>query len=560
MADHAGAVPLGRRFARPAVSTVALRLGVIVVVAIVALPALTVLVLAAVSDKSAWPHLLTSVLLTALGQTAGLLIGLALLTGAIGTATAWVVTMYQFPGRALADRLLVLPLAIPTYIVAYAYVELLDYAGPLQTALRQLFGWTSPRDYWFPDVRSTGGAVLVLSTVLYPYVYLTARASFVQQSVCALEVARTLGRTPYGVLRDVALPMARPAIAAGVALVMMEGLNDLGAVQHLGVQTLSVAIYVTWLQRASLAGALQIAAILLLVVLLLVGFERIQRAGRTHNTTGRFRAIPFQALNGWWAIAAAGLCLLPPLAGFGIPVMVLVANAWAAGADAFSGSFWAAARNSLSLSTVAALAAVGVALLLGYAERIDRSVPVRGAVRVAGLGYALPGTLLALGLMIPLAAFDNAFDGLMRRTFGFGTGLLLSGSLFVLALAYVIRFLAVALGSVESGLQRVSPNLDAAARTLGAGPGETLMRVHVPMLTPALGAAALLVFVDSMKELPATLLLRPFNFTTLATEVYNLTALEQFELASVGALAIVLAGLVPVLLLHRAIASGRSGG
>jgi iron(III) transport system permease protein len=534
-------------------------LGVLVTVGIVALPVMTVIALSLTSDTAAWPHLVSSVLPRALGNTFVLLVGLAIVTAVMGTATAWLVTMYRFPGREVVDRLLVLPLAIPTYIVAYAYVELLDYAGPVQSTLRSLMGWTTPRDYWFPDIRTAGGAVFVMSTVLYPYVYLTVRASFVQQSVCALEVARTLGRSPLGVLRDVALPLARPAVAAGVALVMMEGLNDLGAVQHLGVQTLSVAIYVTWLQRASLAGAVQIAAILLVIVIALLVFERMQRSGRFHNTTGRFRAIPFQELSGVRAWAAAGLCFLPVLLGFCVPIGVLAGNAWVAGAGAITAEFWAAMRNSLVLSAAAALVSVLVAVFLSYAERVNPVGTIRGPVRAAGLGYALPGTLLALGLMVPLAAFDNALDGLLRRTFGFGIGLLLSGSLFALGLAYVIRFLAVAMGAIDSGLQRISPNLDAAARTLGAGPFETLVRVHIPMLMPALGAAGLLVFVDCMKELPATLLLRPFNFSTLATEVYNLTALEQIEMASVGALAIVAVGLLPVLLLHRAVAGGRSG-
>jgi iron(III) transport system permease protein len=562
LADRLRAWPrqMRRLIARDAdPATVVIHIAVLAIVALVVLPVVTILVLSATSDWRAWPHLLQSVLPKALVGTVLLLGGMAAVTSIVGTATAWLVTMYRFPGREMADRLLVLPLAIPTYIVAYAYVELLDYAGPVQSALRGLLGVSSPRDYWFPDVRSTGGAVLVLSAVLYPYVYLTARASFVQQSVCALEVARTLGRTPLGVLFDVALPLARPAIAAGTALVMMEGLNDLGAVQHLGVETLSAAIYTTWLQRGSLGGALQIAAFLVVVVLALVAFERAQRSGRYHNTTGRFRAIPFQDLDGWRGWAALAACLVPVGLGFAVPIAVLIANAWSAGSAAFGDGFWIAARNSVLLSAAAAVFAVAAATLIAYAERTVGSLAIRRAARVAGLGYALPGTLLALGLMVPLAAFDNALDGVLRRNLGFGIGLLLSGSLVALGLAFVIRFLAVALGAVESGLSRVSPNLDAAARTLGAGSLETLVRVHLPMLVPSLGAAALLVFVDGMKELPATLLLRPFNFNTLATEVYNLTALEQTEMAAVGALAIVLVGLLPVLLLHRAVAGGRSG-
>jgi iron(III) transport system permease protein len=468
--------------------------------------------------------------------------------------------MYRFPLHALVDRLLVLPLAVPTYIIAYAYAELLDYAGPVQGAVRSLFGFQSARDYWFFDIRSTSGAIFVLSSVLYPYVYLAARASFTQQSVCALEVARTLGRTEFGAFRSVALPLARPALVAGVALVLMESLNDLAAMQYLGVQTLSAAIYATWLQRSNLGGAAQIAAVLIVIVALLFAAERRARGrSRFHHTTGRYQAIPFAILGGTRAWAALTVCLLPFVLGFLLPTLILAGNAWRHAEVALAGGFWRAAGNSLVLAAVAAATAVAAGLLLAYARRIAANGFVRPAVRIAGLGYALPGTVLALGLLIPLAALDNRIDAATREAFGLSTGLVLSGTIFALVLAYTIRFLAVSLGTIEAGLERVSPNLDAAARTLGETALSALWRVHLPLLMPALGTAALLVFVDTMKELPATLLLRPFNFETLATHVYSFASLEQLEAASVGALAIVAVGLVPVLLLHRAIAEGRAG-
>jgi iron(III) transport system permease protein len=449
---------------------------------------------------------------------------------------------------------------MPTYIVAYAYVELLDYAGPVQRVLRSLTGWGSARDYWFPDVRSMGGAILVLSAALYPYVYLSARASFVQQSVCVLEVARTLGRTSAGAFWSVGLPLARPALAAGVALAAMECLNDLGAVQYLGVRTLSVSIYTAWLQQSNLGGAAQISLIAVLLVLALIMAERALRGhSRFHHSTGRYRAIPFTDLEGWRGAAAAAFCAVPVALGFAAPFALLVTQATAHVQEAFAASFWQAARNSIGVAAAAALVTVALALVLAYARRVAPNAIARGAVRGAGLGYALPGTVLALGLIIPLAAFDNRLDALLRATLGISSGLLLSGSLFVLVLAYTVRFLTVALSALEAGFERLSPNLDAAARALGETALSALWRVHVPLLTPALGAAALLVFVDGMKELPATLLMRPFNFETLATHVYSYAGLELFENATPGALMIVLVGLIPTLLLHQAIAGGRAG-
>ncbi|MEQ8823898.1 MAG: iron ABC transporter permease [Filomicrobium sp.] len=582
---------------------------VAIIMAVMALPILTVVVLAVFPEENIWPHLAANVLFGILppigillavlavaaltfglvrptapaaqpamwlslvatilavgqfpgsvGQTVLLMAGAGLLTLVTGTAAAWLVTMYRFPGRAIADRLLVIPLAIPTYIIAYAYVELLDYTGPVQSLVRALFGFQSARDYWFPDIRSIGGAVFVMAAVLYPYVYLTARASFVQQSICALEVARTLGRTPLNVFWSVALPLSRPALIAGVSLVLMECLNDIGAVEYLGVQTLTASVYSTWLQRSNLGGAAQIAVLMLGFIVILFAAERMARGGaQVHHTTGRYRSIPFHDLTGWKGYAAFGACISPFLIGFLFPVLALIKLALGATEDTLADSFWSAATNSFVLSAVAAGVAVLLALTLAYARRVAPNGFVRPAVRAAGLGYAVPGTVLALGLLIPLASLDNWVDAVVESWTGYSTGLLLSGSIFALVLAYSIRLLAVGLGSIESGLERISPNLDAAARALGETALTTLARVHLPLLLPALGAAALLVFVDAMKELPATLLLRPFDFDTLATHVYSLAALEQFEEAAIGALSIVVVGLLPVLMLHKAVAGGRPG-
>ncbi len=533
---------------------------VALVVLIVLAPVASVAVMALSSGSSALPQLMRTVLPAVTLNTLLLAAGAGLLTLVVGTATAWLVTMYRFPGRAVIDRLLVLPLAVPTYIVAYCYADLLDYAGPVQTFLRSAFEWKGPADYAFPEVRSIGGAALIIASVLYPYVYLAARASFVQQSVCAIEVARTIGRTPMGTFWAVAQPLARPALVAGLALVLMEVLNEFGAVRHLGIQTLSTSIYDTWLQRSDLGGATQLAVVVLAFVIMILIGERALRGGAlSHHTTGRYRSIPFQDIEGWKGWAAAGLCLVPFIAGFAIPALLLLSHTLKNGLGGSAGSFAAAALNSASLAGLAAFVTVLLALLLSYARRVAGNGLTRLAVRLAGFGYAIPGTVLAIGLLIPLAGLDNRIDAFMRASFGVSTGLMLSGSVFALTLAYVVRFLAVALGGVEAGFERISPNLDAAARALGETALSALRRVHLPMMLPALGAAGLLVFVDTMKELPATLLLRPFDFETLATHVYGFASLEQVDKGAAGALAIVATGLIPVLFLHKAVAGGRAG-
>src|SRR5256714_2382407 len=379
--------------------------------ALMALPLATVVALSLSAQESVWPHLIRTVLPGALADTGLLLAGVATLTLLFGTGTAWLVTMYRFPGRSLLDRLLVLPLAMPPYIIAYTYVELLDFSGPLQRVLRALFGWHTVRDYWFPEVRTLPGAVLVLSAVLYPYVYLSARASFVQQSICVLEVARTLGRTSTGAFWSVALPLARPALAAGVALALMECLNDLGAVQYLGISTLTVSIYATWLQRSNLAGAAQIALVALLFVLALLVAERAARGkSQFHHTTGRYRSIPFSDLEGWRGYAAAAACCLPVIAGFLAPLVVLLVQGLAHLSDAFAAGFGRATRNSVGVATVAAVSTVLIGLALAYASRLAPTLFVRSVVRASGLGYAMPGTVLAIGLLIPLAGLDNHID------------------------------------------------------------------------------------------------------------------------------------------------------
>jgi iron(III) transport system permease protein len=523
-------------------------------------PLIAIAVIALGPSGDTWPHLIANVLPGAVRRTIGLMIGVGFITLVVGTGTAWLVTMYRFPGRRYFQWLLLLPLAMPTYIIAYTYLELLDYSGSVQTILRGLFGWHDAKSYWFPDIRSLGGAIFVMSAVLYPYAYITARASFVAQSVCVLEVSRTLGRSAAETFWRIALPLARPALAAGVALALMEALNDIGAVEFFGVRTLTVAIYDTWLDRNDLVGAAQIACVMLIFVLALLLLERALRAARRyHHTTGKYRDLTEDSLDGWRGMLAAAVCALPVLLGFVLPASVLVHDALAHVTAGLSPRFWQAALNSLMLASAAAALAVAFALVLAYARRQTRSKLVQAASTIPAISYAVPGTVLAIGLLIPLAGLDNSIDDAMRSLFGVSTGLVLSGTAFAIVLAYTIRFLAASLGAVEAGFSRVSRNIDAAARTLGSTVNETLFRVHLFLLRPALGAAALLVFVDSMKELPATLLLRPFNFDTLATQVFTLVSLYRYEEAGLSALTIVAVSLAPVLLLHGIIIGSRPG-
>ncbi|MGI9373601.1 MAG: ABC transporter permease [Hyphomicrobiales bacterium] len=523
-------------------------------------PLIALVVIAFSAKDNIWPHLLSTVLPGSVLTTLLLMLGVGLTTTIIGTGMAWLVTMYRFPGKHFYAWLLLVPLAMPTYLSAFSYLELWDYSGWVQTTLRTSFGWQSARDYWFPDIRSLGGAIFVMSVVLYPYVYLTARASFIQQSVSLLEAARLLGRTPFGVFTSVGLPLARPAIIAGVTLALMECLNDIGAVEYFGVNTLTVSVYSTWLERGSLSGAAQIACVMLVFVFALLWMERTSRRRQLyHRTKDQFRDVPTLKLKGWRGWCACAVCAVPMVLGFVMPAIIMLDAALLYWEKVFESAFWAALGNSVTLASIAALFAVSIGLVLAFANRITGNPLVRAATRIASIGYAVPGTILAIGVLIPLAGLDNAIDGVMRSVFGISSGLLLSGTMAALIFTYVVRFLAISHGAIEAGYGKLSPNLDYASRTLGRSAFSTLLEVHLPLMRPALGAAALLVFVDVMKELPATLLLRPFNFDTLATHVYTLASLDLFEESAPAALMIVAAGLLPVILLNRVISLPNPG-
>jgi iron(III) transport system permease protein len=517
-----------------------------------ALPVLTIILLALTPTENIWPHLIATVLPGYVMRTLALMAGVGIITFVVGTAVAWLVTMCRFPLRPLFVWASLLPLAMPGYIVAYAYVDFLSYAGPLQTWLRGVFGWTRPSDYWFPEIRSLGGAIFVLSMVLYPYVFLTARASFIRQPATQLEVARALGQTPWGAFRNVALPLARPGIAVGVSLALMECLNDIGAAGFFGVRTLTLGVYTTWISQGNLGGAAQISAVMLLFIFVLVWVERTARRRQSFVLPSQRPRQPDRIrLNGWQRVLAVIVCALPILIGFLVPALVLMAFAVSRLEQALSVTYLEAVYHSLLLAGLAAAIAVALGLVLGYANRTMRSRFTSNVIRITSMGYAIPGTVLGIGVLIPLAAFDNAVDGFFREQFGVSTGLLLSGTITAVIFAYVVRFLAISFGTIETGLQKVTPNVAAAARTLGRGPIGAFFEVHLPLLRPALVAAGLLVFVDCMKELPATLILRPFDFETLATSVFVLASMGELEESALPALTIVAAGLLPVILLSR---------
>jgi iron(III) transport system permease protein len=521
--------------------------------ALVVTPLLSLLRTAAEGDAEIWPHLLANVLPAALLDTTQLLGGVAVATGAIGIGAAWLVTAHRFPGRDALAWLLPLPLAVPTYITAYVYVELFDAGGPVQAGLRGLLGFTSRADYWFPEVRSLPGCIAVMSLVLYPYVYMTARAMFVTQSACMIEVARTLGAGRSTLFRTIAVPLARPALAVGLSLAMLEALNDIGASEYLGVRTLTVAVFNTWLNRGSLPGAAQIACLMLAVVVALILVERHGRRNRRYMVPSRRarRTEPGRLPRGL-GIAACLLCASPVLLGLAVPVGFLV---MAVAGRGLLGQLDRAFLGHVATTIALAGAATGAALALGIVvvttSRLSRTRLTRAALTAAGLGYAVPGTVLALGLLAPLVAVDNGLNAVWRTLSGQRLGLLLMGSSAGIVIAYTIRFLPIATGSLMAGLDRVSGGIEDAARTLGARPHELVRRVQLPLLRPALASAALLVFVDCLKELPATLLLRPLNIETLATLVYGHAARGQFEDGALAALLIVVVGLVPVIQLTR---------
>jgi len=530
----------------------------LLIAALVAVPILSVgsnLFSAGTGDT--WAHLAATLLpeyiVTSLQLCLGVGVGVALL----GVGAAWLVTHMDFAGRRSFEWALVLPLAMPAYVMAYTYTDLLQFAGPVQSLLRETLGW-GRADYRFPEVRSTGGAVLMFASVLYPYVYMLARTAFLERGGGVMEAGRSLGLTPWRSFLRVSLPMARPAIAAGVALALMETLADYGTVSYFGVQTFTTGIYRAWFSLGDRAAAAQLSMCLLGFVLLVLALEQASRGRARFHGAGLRRQPPRGArLTGWHAAAAIAACCVPLLVGFLIPCGVLLQMALTEGDAQFGARFFALARNSVVVSSLTAVLAVGLAVLVAYARRLDAGPASKLAHWTAGMGYALPGSVIAVGVLIPVAQLDNTLVQWLHTNFGWEGGLVLTGSIAALVFACLVRFLASALQSVDAALHRVTPHMDDAARSLGLSPARTLQRVHVPLLRRGLLTAGLLVFIDVMKELPATLVMRPFNFDTLATQAYRLASDERLAEASTASLAIVVVGLLPMIVLCRQIAKDR---
>ncbi|SMX25240.1 ABC transporter permease [Boseongicola aestuarii] len=527
-------------------------LGASLIAVLVLMPILSVLWIAANPVENIWPHLMATTLPRYLGNTLIVMASVAVLATVVGTLTAWLVVMYRFPGRRWLEWALLMPLAVPGFLGAYALVDFLDFSGPVQTGLREMFGWASAQDYVFPDIRSRAGAIFVLAASLYPYVYLLARAGFHEQSGAAHDVARALGANGLKRFWRVGLPLARPAIVAGTAIVMMETVNDFGTVDYFGVQTLTTGVFSVWLEAGNAGGAAQIATLILALIFALVALEKIsRRKAKFHSMARQDReaaATPLSGAQGWLATV---LCLVPFLFGFVLPVLVMVSHAITRPDRWFAPGLFDAFANTVLVGGAAAFVTVAGAIFMVYGVRLSGRALPRLVLPVTTIGYAAPGAVLAIGLLIPLAALDNAVaDGVLALT-GWDPGLMLTGGTVVLVYAYAVRFFAIGQGAADAAMGRVAPSLPLAARTLGQTAGGALGRIYLPLIRGSVAAALLLVFVDCVKELPATLLLRPFNFNTLATRSYEQASLERIADAAPSALLIICVSLVAVVFVAR---------
>ncbi|MEB3225220.1 MAG: iron ABC transporter permease [Synechococcus sp.] len=528
------------------------------IAALIALPILSVFSSILTDSGEIWQHLAETVLGRYVLNSLWLMLGVGIGVTVLGVATAWLVTMCRFWGQRFWEVVLLLPLAAPAYLLAYIYTAILDYYGWVQRLLRAWFGWQSAQDYWFPEVRSLGGAIVMLILVLYPYVYLLARVAFLEQSVTTLEASRALGCGPWKSFWAIALPLARPAITAGLALALMETLNDFGTVQYFGVETFTTGIYRTWFGLGAPQAAAQLAAMLMVFVGGLLALEKWSRhQAQYYQTSNNYEKPQAYDLRGGRSVGATVVCAVPVLLGFVVPVGTLLEMAFNRPQAQFREQFGEFAQHSFVLASITAILGVAIALVLAYGQRLNNGFWMRLGVRVASLGYAIPGSVIAVGILIPIGKFDNAIANFFQNQFNLSTGLLLSGTITALVFAYLVRFLAVSFGAVETSLGKIKPTLDDASRSLGNSPLRTLIQVHTPLMWSGLLTAAMLVFVDVMKELPATLVIRPFNFDTLAIKVYQYASDERLVEASVPALAILAVGLIPVIFLSWRIAHAR---
>ena len=554
-----GTLPAATRATIPGRHPGALTSVAVALALLLAVPVIVVLLNVFVPSEGTWAHLAATVLPDYVMNSLGLILGVAYGVITIGITTAWLTTMCRFPGRRVLEWALLLPMAMPAYVMAYAYTDFLQFAGPVQSSLRAWTGW-GPGDYWFPDVRSLTGAVAMLAFVLYPYVYLLARAAFLEQSESMREVARISGYGPWGTFLRVALPLARPGIVAGTALALMETLADFGTVAYFGVHTFTTGIYRAWFSLGDHVAAAQLSATLLGFVFLVLLIERATR-GRAgfHNIVHRRRVHYPYRLRGFKAAVAFVASAVPLVLGFFLPAGILLRMAVTAGDAQFGARYLELTFNTVSLAAITAILAVLLALMVAYAARSSRSPVVQVANRIAGLGYAVPGAVIAVGVLIPVTRIDHVLASAIESVSGQPVGLILTGGVAALIYAYLVRFFAVSLQTIEAGLTKITPSMDSAARSLGLGPAATLIRVHAPLLWRSALIGGLLVFVDVMKELPATFVMRPFNFDTLAVQAFNLASDERLTEASTAALTIVAVGLLPIVVLSRMMLRARKG-
>lgn len=524
---------------------------------LISIPILTVVISVFTPAGEVWSHLADTVLDDYIKNSLLLITGVSAGVILIGVSCAWLITMTEFPGRKIFEWASILPFAIPAYLLAYIYTDFLDITGPLQNMIRNVFG-LGIDEYWFPNIRSVEGAILIMSLAFYPYVYMLARSSFLEQSTTLLEASRIMGYSTWQSFFKVALPVARPGIAAGLALALMETLNDFGTVQYFGVQTFTTGIYRTWFGLGERPAAAQLAAFLLAFIVVLIILERWSRnriSNEKANST-RFKRLNRFELSGKRSALAFIVCFIPVFIGFVVPVILLL-EMFFSNLEVLDFKFIELALNSFTVSAITGFLAVLLALLMAYSARLNPNRYVKIFNRISSLGYAIPGSVIAVGVLIPFGLFDNTIDGFFREHFGFSTGLLLSGTIFAMIFAYLVRFLSVSYGGVEASMEKITPNMDEAARGLGYRFSKVLRKIHIPMMSGGLLTAALLVFVDVMKELPATLIVRPFNFDTLAVQVYRYASDERLAESAGAALMIVLVGIIPVIIISRTIARSR---
>ncbi|MEI8601018.1 iron ABC transporter permease [Shewanella sp. PP-Sp27a-2] len=524
------------------------------VATILVLPLVALILQALQPDEAVFGHLMATVLPTYIINSLLLIFWVSLGALLLALPCAWLMARCEFVGRRYLQWALLLPLAMPGYIVAYVYTDLLDYAGPVQRSLRTIFGWSSPQDYFFPDIRTLGGAACMLSLVLFPYIYLLARTAFMEQSLSLAHASRIMGCSPWQSFWRLSLPMARPALAVGVALVAMETAADFATVNYFAVPTLTTAVYDTWLGYGNLTAAAKLSAIILLVVFSLIGFERFaRRKQQLFQKQSRIQASDLYRLSTAQTAVALSFCATLLLLAFLLPFGILLSYAIGYFEQSWDESFWLLSLNSLSLALITSFICCLIALLLMFVRRISPRASDALPSRLASTGYALPGTVLAIGVLVPLTMLDFAINDLADLLGLNGPGLILTGSVVALIFAFCVRFVAIAIGSVESSYKRISPSLDMVSLTMGQGPRQLLQRVHLPLLGKGLFAGALLVFIESMKELPAALLLRPIGFENLATYVFQFVSDEKLEHGALAAIVIVLVGLVPLIYLNRSL-------